>query len=130
MQMTDTHATKRELFDCVDGAALTRRIAVCLCSCVLSMLALQISVQAGEQVSEAGPLKCVLVETGDFQMAAAEGIADITVCHRPLHDEAFPVLHNAEPWPDEFEVFNDRVDEPAPATRPDWQDALVLIALN
>ncbi len=51
--MTDTHATKRELFNCADGYALTRRIAVYLCACVLSLLALQISVQAGEQVSEA-----------------------------------------------------------------------------
>ena len=128
--MTDIQAIKRKLFDCVDGYTLTRRIAVYLCACILSLMALQISVQAGEPENEAHALKCVLVKTGDFQTGASAGIADITICHRPLHDEAFPVLHSAEPGFDEFEVFNDMVEEPTPATRPDWQDAVALIAFN
>ena len=128
--MTDPVVIKQAPNDYVDGYALVRRIAVYLCACVLSLLALQISVQAGEPVGETAAFKCVLVKTGDLQSTAPAGIADITVCHRPLHDDAFPVLHSSEPGPEEFEVFNDMVEEPAPAARPGWQEVVALIGFN
>ena len=127
--MADFITIIRNAMDDVGLNILARRAAVYLCACLLSLLALQISVQAGEPLSEPASLKCVLVQTGDFQPDASAGIADITICHRPLHDEAFPVMHSSEPGPEEFEVFNDMVEEPMAAGGSDWQQAMALITL-
>lgn len=108
--------------------AQVRRAAIYLFGCVLSLLALQVSVQAGEPLNEMASLKCVLVQAGEFQPDATAGIADVTICHRPLHDEAFPVMHGSEPGPDEFEVFNDMVEDTMPVGRPDWHQAMTLIS--